>query len=58
MARSEKLSFDACNESDVLKAAPENYRERTGHYPERALADRICRNRDTINFCKKLIITN
>ena len=53
MARLEKLSFDAYNESDVLKTALENYRERTGHYPERMLADQIYRNRDNINFCKK-----
>ena len=53
MARLEKLSFDAYNESDVLIAALENYRERTGHYPERALADQIYRNRDNISFCKK-----
>ena len=53
MARLEKLSFDAYNESDVLKTALENYRERTGHYSERALADQIYRNRDNINFCKK-----
>ena len=53
MARLEKLSFDAYNESDVLKTALENYRNRTGHYPERMLADQIYRNRDNINFCKK-----
>ena len=53
MARLEKLSFDAYNESDVLKTALENYRERTGHYPERVLADQIYRNRDNINICKK-----
>jgi len=53
IARLEKLSFDAYNESDVLKTALENYRERTGHYPERTLADQIYINRDNINFCKK-----
>lgn len=53
MARLEKLSFDAYNESDVLKTALEKYRERTGHYPERVLADQIYRNRDNINICKK-----
>ena len=37
----------------MLKTALENYRERTGHYPERVLADQIYRNRDNINFCKK-----
>lgn len=53
MARLEKLSFDAYNESDILITALENYRKRTGHYPERVLADQIYRNRDNINFCKK-----
>ena len=53
MARLEKLSFDAYNESDVLKTALEKYRERTGHYPERVLADQIYRNRDNINICKE-----
>ena len=37
--------FDAYNESDVLIAAAERYFERTGHYPERILADKIYRNR-------------
>lgn len=32
MARIEKMSFDAYNESDVLIAAVERYFERTGHY--------------------------
>ena len=52
MARLEKLSFDAYNEAEVLKTAAENYRKRTGHYPERILADQIYRNKDNINFCK------
>jgi len=52
MARLEKLSFDAYNESDVLIGAIERYRERTGHYPERALADKIYRNRENLAFCK------
>lgn len=52
MARLEKLSFDAYNESDVLITAIERYRERTGHYPQRALADKIYRNRDNLAFCK------
>ena len=52
MARLEKLSFDAYNESDVLIGAIERYRERTGHYPERALADKIYGNRDNLTYCK------
>lgn len=35
MARIEKQSFDAYNESDVLIGAVENYYERTGRYPKR-----------------------
>ena len=53
MARLEKLSFDAYNESDVLIGAIERYRERTGRYPERARADKMYRNRDNLSFCKK-----
>ena len=54
MCRIEKLSFDAYNESAVLKTALENYKKRTGHYPERVLADQIYRNRDNIAFCSSL----
>ena len=52
MARLEKLSFDAYNESDTLIGAIERYHERTGRYPERALADKIYRNRDDLAYCK------
>ncbi len=54
MCRIEKLSFDAYNESTVLKTAIENNKKRTGHYPERVLADQIYRNRDNIAFCNDL----
>ena len=53
MCRIEKLSFDAYNESAVLKTAIANYKERTGHYPERVLADQIYRNRDNILYCNE-----
>lgn len=53
MARVEKLSFDGYNESEVLKTAVENYKNRTGHYPERVLVDQIYRNRTNLNFCKE-----
>ena len=56
MARVEKLSFDAYNESEVLKIAVENYKQRTGHYPARVLVDQIYRNRGNLNFCKGLNI--
>ena len=54
MCRIEKLSFDANNESAVLKTAIANYRERTGHYPERVLVDQIYRNRENISYCSNL----
>ena len=41
MARLQRLSFDSYNESDVLIGAIERYRERTGHYLERTLVDRM-----------------
>ena len=51
-ARLEKLSFDAYNEEDVLVAAIENYRKRTGRYPERVLVDQIYRNQKNKAYCK------
>ena len=53
LARLEKLSFDAYNESDVLINAVERYRVRTGRYPERVLADQIYRTRKNRAYCKK-----
>ena len=53
MARLEKLSFDAYNESDVLIGAVERYYERYGYYPDRALCDEIYRNRKNLKFCKE-----
>lgn len=53
MARIEKLSFDAYNESDVLIAATERYYERTGHYPERILTDKIYRNRKNLAYYRE-----
>lgn len=51
--RLEVLSFDAYNEAGGLQAMLERYRERTGHYPARVLADKIYRNRDNLSFCKE-----
>ena len=31
----------------------ERYRERYGHYPQRVLADKIYRNRQTLAYCKE-----
>ncbi len=53
MARIEKLSFDAYNESDVLISAVKRYHDRTGYYPERVLADQIYRNRTNIAYCRE-----
>ena len=53
MARIEKQSFNAYNESDVLIGAIENYHARTGHYPARVLADKIYRNRKNLSYCKE-----
>ena len=52
IARLENLSFDAYNEEDVLVTAIENYRKRTGHYPERVLVDQIYRNQKNRAYCK------
>lgn len=49
--RLETLSFDAYNEAKFLVGAIERYRERTGSYPERVLADKIFRNRENLRFC-------
>ena len=51
--RLERHSFDAYNESTGLQDMIERYKERTGHYPERVLADKIYRNRDNLSFCKQ-----
>ena len=52
MARLEKLSFDVYNEFDVLISAIEHCRERTGHFSERVLADKIYRNRENLAFSR------
>ena len=52
-ARIEKISFDAYNESASLKEAVERFKERTGHYPKRVLADQIDRTRENRSFCKE-----
>lgn len=51
--RIEKISFEAYNESEVLADVIERYKERTGHYPERVLADKIYRNRSNLSYCKE-----
>ena len=49
-ARLEKISFTPYHEGSVLKDAVERYRKRTGHYPERILADRIYRTRVNLQY--------
>ena len=53
IARLERVSFDAYNESEVLITAVENYKSRTGHYPERVLVDQIYRNRMNRAYCSE-----
>ena len=50
--RLEVLSFDAYNEATKMTEMIERYKCRTGHYPERVLADKIYRNRDNLAYCK------
>ncbi len=52
-ARLEKISFTPYNESTVFQDAMERYHKRTGHYPERALVDKIYRTADNLRFCKE-----
>lgn len=52
-ARLEHDSFDAYNESGQLQGAVERYFQRTGHYPERILADKIYRNRSNLAYCQE-----
>jgi len=49
----EQLNFDAYNEGTTLQESAENYKRRFGHYPEAIIADKIYRNRDNLQFCKK-----
>ena len=51
--RIEKISFEAYNESEVLSDVIERYKQRTGYYPERLLADKIYRNRNNLAYCKE-----
>jgi len=51
--RLEHSSFDAYNESGNFIEIIERYREREGHYPERALVDGIYRNRVNLAYCKR-----
>ena len=50
--RIERLDFESYNEAEDLCRAVERYRKRYGHYPQRILADKIYRNRQTLAYCK------
>lgn len=52
-SRIEKISFEAYNESTCLTEAVERFKERSGCYPERVLADQIYRTRGNRKFCKE-----
>lgn len=53
LCRVEYMSFDACNESKILKTAVQHYVSREGHNPERILADKLYRNRENLKYCKE-----
>lgn len=50
---SEVVSFDAHNEATQLIPMIERFKQRTGHYPRKVLADKIYRNRVNLQFCKE-----
>ena len=52
-ARIERLDFEAYNESKDFWKALHRYHDRYGRWPERVLADKIYRNRQTLAFCKE-----
>ena len=52
-ARIERLDFEAYNESEDFWNAVSRYCDRYGCWPERVLADKIYRNRQTLSFCKE-----
>ncbi len=52
-ARIERLDFEPYNESEDIWKAVARYREHYGCYPERILADKIYRNRQTLALCKE-----
>lgn len=51
--RIEKISFGAYNESTCLTETVERFKERTGYYPNRVLADQIYRTRANRSYCKE-----
>jgi len=51
--RMERLDFEAYNEAGDFYKILDGYFERYGSYPERILADRLYRNRQTLQYCKE-----
>jgi hypothetical protein len=51
--RQERASFDAYNEGGNLVRIIERYKTRTGHYPERVLADTIYRSKENLKYCRE-----
>lgn len=49
----EDVSFDAYNEGVTLIQSVEKYYQRFGCYPQAVLVDKIYRNRDNIQYCRK-----
>ena len=55
-ARIEEIRWDAFNEGTTLQASAERFKEQTGEYPERILADKIFRTRENLAWCKERMI--
>ena len=51
--RIERLSWDPYNESTTLAQTLERFKEQTGFYPQRILADKIYRTRENLQYCAK-----
>lgn len=52
-SRIENLCWNPYNEGKTLQETIEGYREQTGMYPERILADKIYRTRENLQYCSK-----
>ena len=50
----DKIGWDNYSEGVLLKDAVEQYAQRYGHYPEAVLADKLYRNRENLQYCKRL----
>ena len=48
-----RISWDPCNESEVLIPQAKKYKQKNGCYPERICADRIYINTKNRNFCAR-----